>query len=208
MPLEFINDDGKHSWGIWKILEDETQLQSIVQDRDRVPENISHEKKRLEFLAGRALLKTLLKNWDIDYHGLTKDIFGKPFFNVHAFHLSLSHSFPYVAAVIDRRNPVGIDLEQPKPKLLSIAARVLSSRELSDAGDDLLKHCILWCAKECLVKVHGKKDLVFAKNIQIEPFTRHKSGDLIGRIVAIDCAETVPMHYRVYDNFVIVVTTS
>jgi 4'-phosphopantetheinyl transferase len=206
MPLEFINDDREHSWGIWKITEDENTLQSLI-GRDEVPGNVSHLKKRLEFLAGRVLLKTLLKNWDLEYHGLTKDSFGKPFFNVQPLHLSLSHSFPFVAAVIDRANPVGIDLEQPKTKLLSIAPRVLSGNELIDAGNDITKHCILWCAKECLVKVHGKKDLVFSKNIQIESFTRLPAGNLIGRIVARNSSQTVPMHYRVYDNFVIVVTT-
>jgi 4'-phosphopantetheinyl transferase len=204
MPLDFINDDGKFAWGIWSITEDESALAAGLPD-EVIPANITNEKKKLEFLAVRALLQSLLRNWGLEYLGLTKDSFGKPYCVQHALHLSLSHSYPYVAAVIDRSNPVGIDLEQPKSKLLSIASRVLSNPELADAGEDIVKHCILWCAKESLIKLHGKKDLLFSKNLLIDPFQRHRSGDLVGRIVATD--ETiVPMHYRVYDNFVIVVT--
>jgi 4'-phosphopantetheinyl transferase len=204
MPLDFINDDGKFAWGIWNITEEEPSLRALLK-AEAVPPSITNQKKRLEYLAARALLQAMLHQRGLEYHGLTKDSFGKPFFVSHPLHLSLSHSYPYVAAVIDEGNPVGIDLEQPKKKLLAIASRVLSAAELADAGDDIVKHCIIWCAKESMIKVHGKKDLLFSKNLLIQPFERHRTGDLVGRIVA-SVEMTVPMHYRVYDNFVLVVT--
>jgi 4'-phosphopantetheinyl transferase len=207
MPVELISSDNNHAWLVWKVTETETELAALIEPFEPVPENLSNLKKRLEFLAGRVALKMLLANWQLDFKGLTKDIFGKPFFQDHAIHLSLTHSYPFVAAIINRHKRVGIDLEQPKEKMLAIAPRVLHQSEQVDAGTDLVKHCIYWCAKESLIKVHGKKDLVFAKNLQIEPFTLLPKGELTGRIVAADISETIPMLYHVYDTFVLVITT-
>src|SRR5690606_11645385 len=109
-------------------------------------------RKRLEFLAGRALIRALLREWNLPYPGLTKDAYGKPFLIGSPLHLSLSHSYPFVAAVLHRHKNVGIDLEQPKDKLLRIAPRVLCADELRNAGNDVVKHCVYWCAKEALVK--------------------------------------------------------
>jgi 4'-phosphopantetheinyl transferase len=118
----------------------------------------------------------------------------------------LSHSFPYVGVLMDRYFPAGIDLEQPKDKLLRIAARIHHQDELKDAGMDLTKHCIYWCAKESLVKWYGKKDLIFAENMFIEPFERKHEGDIRGKIIAAGKETMIPLHYIVYPNFVVVFT--
>lgn len=192
------------AWAIWKINESESTLAARVAPHEQVPDHITSNLKRLEFLAGRALIKALLNNWGEPFLGLTKDEFGKPYPAGHNFQISLSHSYPYVAAVIDRQRSVGIDLEQPKEKLFKVAPRVLAPAELADAGDDMVKHCIYWSAKEALVKIHGKKDLVFAKNLIISPFSKEKQGELIGRIIVNDHETAIPLQYRVHDDFVVV----
>lgn len=207
MPVDILTNGRDHAWATWKISENESDLADAISASETVPDNITNAKKRLEFYAGRVLLKSLLDSWGLPFHGLTKDAFGKPFFKHHNIHLSLTHSFPYVAAVINRHRPAGIDLEQPKAKLLSIAHRILQASELQEAGQDIVKHCIYWCGKESLIKIHGKKDLTFAKNLLIEPFHLSDKGALVGRIIVDDISETVPMQYRVYDNFVLVITT-
>jgi 4'-phosphopantetheinyl transferase EntD len=116
----------------------------------------------------------------------------------------VSHSYPYIAAIIDKDQNVGIDLEQPKVKLLRIAPRVLSSTELEDAGNDIVKHCIFWCAKEALIKIHGKKDLTLAENIKISPFERMEEGNIIGRLIVDGIVSIVPLQYRVNPHFVLV----
>lgn len=204
MPLENLYDTADSAWALWEIKENEAQLAAEVYPFENVPPNLSHASKRLEFLAGRVLLKTLLKNWNLQYEGLAKDVHGKPFFKNNSIHLSLSHSYPYVAAMINRNKSVGIDLEQPKDKLLRIAGRVLNLTELQDAGDNITKHCIYWCAKEALIKIYGKRDLILSKNLAIEPFNQDKEGNLIGHIIANDISKNISMHYRVYDNFVVV----
>ena len=55
----------------------------------------------MEWLAGRALLKHLSKIFGVEYRGTVKNQFGKPFLAGHPHHISLSHSFPMVAAQID-----------------------------------------------------------------------------------------------------------
>jgi phosphopantetheinyl transferase len=204
MPLENLHTGTNSAWALWKIEEEEPVLASRVAPFESAPDNITNPFKRLEFLAGRVLLKELAQIFGLDFQGLIKDNFGKPFLKNHDFQISLSHSFPYVAAVIHRSLPVGIDLEQPKEKLLRIGPRVLHREELQDAGQDIIKHCIYWCAKEALVKIHGKKDLIFSENLLIDPFSREKEGQLVGRIIVNTIETTIILRYFVFDKFVVV----
>lgn len=206
MPLVHLYRTTDTLWGIWHISEDEATLSGAL-TQETVPPGISNPYKRLEFLSARLCVSTLLSEWGIPYSGMRKDEFGKPFLKNSDIHVSLSHSYPYVAAILHKRENVGIDLEQPKEKLLRIAPRVLAPGELRDAGDDLIKHCIYWCAKESLVKIHGKKDLIFCENLRIDPFDRQREGTIVGRIVTADSEITVPLSYLVSENFVMVVSS-
>jgi 4'-phosphopantetheinyl transferase len=204
MPLEKQHVQDHIAWGWWRISETESELSRQINEFEPTPVTITNEKKRLEFQAVRVLLKHLLTQWKLEFKGIWKNEFGKPFLTDYPIQISLSHSYPYVAAIIHRYAFVGIDLEQPKTKLLNIAPRILHREELLDAGSDVFKHCIYWCAKETLIKVHGKKDLTFAENLIIDPFSMQKSGNLIGRIVATGIREAIPLEYHVFDNFVVV----
>jgi phosphopantetheinyl transferase len=204
MALENLHNGTNTAWALWKIDEDEAALAAEIAPYEVVPSEITNIIKRREFLAGRVLVKTLLQSWSLQFHGLRKDGYGKPYLKEHNFQVSLSHSYPYVAAVIDRSRPVGIDLEQPKEKLLRVAARVLHPAELSDAGTDMVKHCLYWCAKETLVKIHGKKDLTLAENLRINPFLKEKQGELIGRIIEGISETTIPLQYHIFEKFVVV----
>jgi 4'-phosphopantetheinyl transferase len=148
-----------------------------------------------------------MKSLQLKFQGITKDDYGKPFPKGYHYQLSLSHSFPHVAVLLDKHKPVGIDLEQPKEKLLRIASRIHHAKELEDAGTDIVKHCIYWCAKESLVKFYGKKDLIFAENLFIDSFLREKEGDIFGKIITAGMESIIPLHYIVYPNFVVVFTT-
>ena len=205
MPAERIYTRHDAIWGYWRIEEEALSLAAEVPS-EKPPEAVRNPLKRLEFLAGRVLIKTLLDQWNLSFPGLTKDEYGKPFLAGSPVRISLSHSFPYVAAILHRDKNVGIDLEQPKNKMLRIGPRVLAADELADAGEDIVKHCIYWCAKEALTKIHGKKDLIFCKNLLVRPFLLACSGHLIGRIVANNQETTIPLEYIVTDNFVVVVS--
>lgn len=206
MPVERIYEGTDAIWGYWKITEEEDVLAAAV-PMERTPEHVTNGLKRLEFLAVRVLVKTLLTHWDQAYQGLTKDEYGKPFLAWSDMKISLSHSYPYVAAILHRHKNVGIDLEQPKTKMLRIGPRVLAADELTNAAENIVKHCIYWCAKEALTKIHGKKDLTFSKNLLITPFSLEDRGHLIGRILANNTQTTIPLEYIVTDNFVVVVSS-
>ncbi len=192
-------------WGFWRVLEDETLLKDAV-PFETVPTDVVNPLKRLEFLAGRVLIQALLQQWDIPYQGLTKDSFGKPFLTNSRLRISLSHSYPYVAAILHRNKNVGIDLEQPKEKLLRVAPRILADGELKDAGNNVVKHCVYWCAKEALIKIYGRKDLILSKNLLVAPFRLQEKGYLIGRIIANDTETAIPLEYNIYKNFVVAVS--
>lgn len=205
MPLIKIQNMGKQSaWAIWFISEEEQEFTSLMEERP--DSTIMNFTKRLEWLAGRALLRQLSEHVGIDYVGTTKDEFGKPFLIKHPHHISLTHSFPYVAAQIDLQDEIGIDLEQPKSKLLTIAHRILSPTELMDAGHDVIKHCVYWCAKETMYKAYGKKGLHFSNQLQVKPFVLLNAGDIYGRINANEISRDLTMTYLIQPDYVLVHT--
>jgi len=207
MPLEKIESNQTRAWGLWKITESEERLFTEVKEYESISDQITHPQKRLEFITGRVLAKTLIEKLGKPFEGITKDEFGKPFYKSHAMHLSLSHSYPYVAALVDTSKSVGIDVEQVKSKLLRIAPRILHTTELQDAGENEIKHCIYWCSKEAMIKVYGKKDLIFAEQLLISPFQLEKKGYLTGTILVNKKETTLPLYYEVMEGFVIVFNT-
>lgn len=202
MPLIKQEVSAIRAWGLWKIEEPEEQLRPSA--LEIIPQEIKHPEKRLEYLAVRAVIKKLLNEWGMEFEGLTKNEHGKPLLKNSNFYVSISHSFPYVTAIVDKEKEVGIDLEHSKPKLSRIAPRMLHPTEHEDAGNDLTKLCIYWCAKEAMLKVYGKKDLVFSKNLLVSPFSLQKRGNLIGRIIVKDNVTTLTLHYQIADTFAIV----
>jgi len=205
MPVAKLTTLGKEScWALWRIDEDEETLSYSAMES--CPEDVISVQKRLEYLAGRALMKSLVENIGLTYAGMRKDAAGKPFLKDSPHQVSLSHSFPYAAAQIHRDASVGIDVEQPKDKLLRIASRVLSKREEQDAGHDPVKHCIYWCAKETMYKIHGKRGLHFNSQLLLDPFALAVGGSLAGRIIADSTEVKVTMDYIVEPDFVLVTT--
>lgn len=205
MPLvksEMIGEES--AWGLWKISETEEEL--AYSALESCPEEIVAPAKRKEFLAGRALVRALVEKVGAEYSGIRKDEQGKPYLKDQAHEISLSHSSPYVAAQIHARSAVGIDIEQPKEKLLRVAPRVLSEAEEHDAGDDIVKHCIYWCAKEAMYKLYGKKGLHFNSQLNLDPFELKHSGVLQGYIRANGIPVIVALGYVVKDDYVLVYT--
>ena len=174
MPLLELKGVGKERLlGLYMIEEPyEELLQELNPDEpDReLLESYSNVQKKQEWLAARILLREVCRFLDLEYRGTRKDSNGKPFLQGHAFQISLSHSFPYVAVIADPSMDVGIDLEQPKEKLQKIAPRFLDDRELALCMNmNLEALCIFWCAKEALYKVYSKKGLNFKNEIHLYP---------------------------------------
>jgi phosphopantetheinyl transferase (holo-ACP synthase) len=202
MPLRKTElDKEKGGWAVWEI--DEMEANLAFQAQEQCPDEIVHESKRLEWLAGRITIKWLVEKMGMDYSGIRKDEFGKPYLRDLPLSISLSHSYPFVAAQISSTEEVGIDLEQPKEKLLRIAKRILAESELVDAAESIIKHCVYWCAKEALYKIDGKKGVHFANQLNVEAFTLLPRGDLTG-IITRNEKRMIPLSYQLEKEFVVV----
>lgn len=207
MPLSKIETTGSQSaWGLWYINEAETDLSFL--SFESCPEEIVHPEKRLEYLAGRALMKTLVESVNLPYEGIRKDEFGKPHLKSHQHSISLSHSFPYVAAQLDQHHVVGIDVEQIKEKLKQVGPRVLSPAEVEDASGNLVKLCIYWCAKEALYKIHGVRNVLFSDHLHVSPFELAETGVLKANIDVSGAERNVQLRYHVTKGYVVVYTDS
>jgi 4'-phosphopantetheinyl transferase EntD len=208
MPLHVIEKvHGSRSMAIFQITENSSELLEELAPDSKDLELLStftNDQKKKEWLAGRLTLRFLARVHDLTYYGIRKDDFGKPYLRNHSVEVSLSHSYPYVAAILDTSVSVGIDLEQPKDKLIRVAPRFLSERELDQTGNDLRKLCILWCAKEALYKIYSQRGLIFREHLFIDPFDLKKEGDLRGSIRINGKQHDYTLKYEDREDFLLV----
>lgn len=209
MPVSKIkwNSNG-NGWAVWRIDEPEEFLATQVPVADACPEDIQFPRKRLEWLAGRVLLKHLATESGLNYQGVVKDEFGKPFLKDIDCQVSISNSFPFVAAQIHPHKSVGIDLEQPRPKLFNVMERVLTEDEWKDGANNLQKLCVYWCAKEALYKIYGKRSLIFNEHILVKPFSLGQTGKLEGMIHEGNSVNTLVLDYFVEDAYILITTNT
>jgi 4'-phosphopantetheinyl transferase len=205
MPLSKIEVDNSGGWALWWITETETELEGLLA-ADGCDPKISNQIKRLEWLSSRMLTAKLATELKVNFTRIKKDEFGKPFLENSNCHMSLSHSYPYVAVQISFVNVVGIDIEKPSSRISRVAHRVFSLQERADADDILQKNCIYWCAKEALYKIYGKRGLSYADNLAIKPFNLEASGELDAAIVMQNSTVKVELHYLVENEIIIVYT--
>ena len=207
MPLQKIERIAENkAWGLWRITESKDDLAQQVnfQQEGKPFNDATHPVKKMEWLTGRILIQQLTGHMGIKYGGIIKDEWGKPHLRGLPYHISLTHSYPFLAAIIDLEAPVGIDIEMPQDKLQRIAHKFLSPAELADANQDLVKLCIYWCAKETLYKIHGKKRLAFKTHLKVRPFEMLEKGLLQGNIELEDLSESHKMLYKQEKDFIIV----
>ncbi len=167
--------------------------------------NATHPLKQLEWLASRTCVKYSVEALNHPYCGIAKDQHNNPYFINNQGFVSLSHTNEYAVAVVSFEEEVGIDIEKISDKLSRVAHKFLSPPERLDAGDDLFKMCVYWCAKESLYKWYGKKNLSFKENIYIESF-EEKPSTLQGEIFVNGILKTEHELAVFYvDDFVITV---
>jgi phosphopantetheinyl transferase (holo-ACP synthase) len=131
---------------IWKIEEPE----SFFAEKTGITTDIKSEHRRMEHVASRFLLQHLDNN-------------------EHYF--SLSHSFPYVAAIVDSRQEAGIDIQTWHPGIDKIKNKFLSADEQDLLGPDSRALTVAWSVKEALYKWIGRKGIDFKRDLPIENFS-------------------------------------
>ena len=155
--------------------------------------NISHPEKRREWATARLAIHEALKELQLPYPGFFKDEHGKSqSMNGQGF-VSLTHTPGYAAAIFHREQPVGIDMDLIREKILKIGLRFLDNSELDFLENDPIHYTMAWSAKESIFKCQGKRGVSFRENILLEPFGVQDS-IIKGKIRGTDFADH---HYQI-----------
>jgi phosphopantetheinyl transferase len=164
---------------VWEITKSSDELLSKFDDFTLFAvdfNKISSEKRKLEFLGIRWLLKILLeKETNVLYNAE-----GKPFLYNGCPHISISHSGNWMAVMIHPTKHIGIDIECPTDKIQKVYKRFLSKTEQFELsnGKDYKQLLIAWSAKEALYKIIGKEAVDFAKQLRLMPFEVKAEGKI------------------------------
>ncbi|MBO0931605.1 4'-phosphopantetheinyl transferase family protein [Fibrella aquatilis] len=185
----------------WQITEDEPTLAgqlSLTNEERADLAGIAHPGQRVEWLACRVALKTLVEARGFVYACIWKDEFGKPHLCEGASrqptgHISLSHTPGWATAVWHQTRPVGLDIEPIRDQFTRVVPRVLSPSEIADANGLPDRLAVYWCAKEALYKLYGKRQLTFREHLLVDPFPTGATL-LTGHVRLHDHQETLQIH--------------
>lgn len=193
--------------GVWKIEESVEELLSQIRFSNgdlETFERFKNKSRQAHWLSYRLAIRSLLGDpIDLEFY---YDEFGKLHFKNHDYNLSVTHSGEYSAVLLNSDHNVGIDIERVSERINNILLKFLSVDELLHVDENnpqLLT--LLWSAKEALYKLYGKGDLVFDKNILLDPIDMVKtSGEFTGRIVKDDIENEYILKYFLIDDYVLV----
>lgn len=146
---------------IWEITEEET----FFTLETGLTSSKIHYKKRLEYLASRLALKILLP--ELKLEDIMIDSEGKPHIHNSELHFSISHSFPYIAVIIDNEKSVGIDIQTKQDKILRLQSKFLSEFEMELCNNNIDNITLAWCYKEAMYKKYGKGGIDFKLHMPI-----------------------------------------
>jgi phosphopantetheinyl transferase len=156
---------------LWQISEPEvvlTALAGLCPSELSLLRSYKNQNRRMHWLAYRAALQQLLSPQPAR---IVYDSFGKPLLETGSHCISVSHAGEYAAVVLSGSQPVGIDIEQIRDRIVRVKERFLSLDERKALPESAsLEHLYYyWCGKEALYKIHGRPDLDFQNDIRIHP---------------------------------------
>lgn len=208
MPIllhEPLIDPGE--WGLWHITESEPALRALVAlfpAEQTAIERIRGEGRRREFLAARALLHHM--SGRRERGELVKDEAGKPHLYDSVFHVSISHTVNYSAAIA-HPTPCGIDVQRIVPRIRRLATKFVGPGERLQLTPEheLTQLHLLWSAKEAMYKAFGRRQIDFKDHLFVDlggfPNTAKTATAYLKKG---DIEMLFDLRYRVYDNFVLV----
>ncbi len=158
---------------IWEMSESFEELLPFL--RCEIPSFFKNKQRNLEWISSRILLQQVI---DSDFK-LSKDEYGKPFLENEKSHISLTHCSKYTAAIVSDK-PTGIDIEHINERIHRISDRFMNQKEKDSTPDkdDTLYKYLIWCAKEAVYKLYGRKAVDFSTHMNVLPFSISKTGKL------------------------------
>ncbi|MDP5076912.1 MAG: 4'-phosphopantetheinyl transferase superfamily protein [Nonlabens sp.] len=166
---------------VWNITESEAWLRTGLTLRDTSINRLftmSSELHRRGFLSIRHLLRTA----GYTDQNLYYDELGKPHLEDDSY-ISITHSYEFTAIIISKE-PVGIDIEKQRDKIVRIAPKFIGFEEpfITDLENPVKELTVVWGAKESMYKLYGHKGLGFKAHCLVAPFNL-KDGITVSRIV-------------------------
>lgn len=120
--------------------------------------------KELNRAAARHVLRAL-----VGYEAvIVYDALGKPFLEDKTGHVSVSHSHGLLVVALNRLEPVGVDIELMRDKVVRVQHKFLSALELAEANGEVERLVTFWAAKEALYKYYGLKELDFCNHLRVQ----------------------------------------
>lgn len=195
MPLLLSKRISAYSaYAVWNIQETNQVLFGLT--NEEIPEGLNPT-RTAEWIVGRILVQNLCALFGIKYRGIEPKDTGKPTLTGSMAEISISHSFPMAAAMIHLNSPCGIDLERARHKLILTQDKYINQAEIQ-YRDNLSKLCAIWCGKEVLYKIHGRRQLSMKDETTIEFETDHVMN---GKIHKDNLEQHFRIHYEAVKDF-------
>lgn len=190
---------------VWKITESFEELSSQVVLKEKTQNRINGMKSELHqraFLSVRMLLKEAGFN-DFDLH---YDEFGKPYLGCNN-HISITHSHHFSAIIISEET-VGIDIELQREKVIRIADKFVSEKELDrlisfNTPDYIRKLTVKWGAKEAIFKIRNERGISFKDNIRVNTFEMDEK-ETLAQLHFKEVIQEFEIFFEEFENFTLV----
>lgn len=157
---------------IWKIEEPE----SFFTERTGITSDIKNDKRRIERLAGRFLLKYLKQ--DFPLLNISIDEHDKPRTANNHYLFSISHSWPYVAAIVSPYVEAGIDIQCWHPRMQLLQNKFLSPEEQVYFDNQTELITLAWSAKEAAYKWQGRRGVEFIDHLPITSYKENNNNHI------------------------------
>ena len=195
--------------GVWEISEELKELKALSKSLglgaviEELCRDVSNVRRKKELIATRLLLHSIAngKLIHVEYN-----TWGKPILKNSTQRISISHCRSHAALLIHNELESGIDIEIKSERILSIAKRFMSNAEWSYLPNktDLDYLHLIWAAKECIYKIHGRHGVIFRNDICVNEFEVDSKGRLEVTLKKNNVICDYHLHYQNDDEKVMV----
>lgn len=145
-------------------------LMALCEAEQRQARALTSVSRRREWASWRALLYAELGPQTITYNAV-----GAPCLVNAEGHIGVSHSRHSVGVAYSPHGPAALDIESEERNFTAIQKRYLTPEE-----QHLSPHpawpCIAWCAKECLYKLAGRREVELLTEIRLHALRLDNTG--------------------------------
>ncbi|MDR2858954.1 MAG: 4'-phosphopantetheinyl transferase superfamily protein [Mediterranea sp.] len=202
MPLFLKRIEDEYQWGIWKIDECVEELLIRLPNREEYEQKIrcfTSIHRRLEWLAIRALLYTLLGEDKIAYYST-----GKPYLQDNPYYIGISHTRGYATVILSRIAEVSIDIEQYGERIRRVSHKFMRPDEQLSIylNSDIWSLLLHWSAKEVMFKYIGTNAVDFRKHLRIYPFQVQEQGIIQAKEYCTVIQQDFLIRYLIHSEFI------